>query len=860
MPLSDMSGEDRYDAAVSKLHRVSLCLFVALIACGDDDASSVDGGGTEDAATPDMGVDLGPDESESFTLSSEVSIRRDDLGIPHVQGANGADAFYGAGYAQARDRLLQMSLIRLRSQGRRAEVLPDRIDDDILLRTVNIARMGRENAALARAEHPESHALIVAWTAGVNRFIDEVLAGDVPVPYGFEELGFEPELWRTEDTYTVGKLLLFSNANQLEFDLLASLIRRYASELWTAFGGQVWRPMVPTYVMPEDERPALGAVGEPLPTSLRREPLPPDAGERLRAFTAKMRELRPGASNNWAMDGRHTADGRPLIAGDPHQPLQSPSIFYPQHVKATDGSVNAVGFSFVGTPAVQLGHNEDVVWTATTTYPDWMDLVAVDVVDEAVVVGGETVPIARRSEFFAVAGGEPQTTTVIDVPGHGVILPRDFSPLPLTDGNRRTMVRWAGDIPTSEADAFYRVDTAETLEDFESAVDQMELGAFNFIAATGEGISYRSSPRVPDRGMPGTFGEPWAVLDGDDPSSAWTGDFLSLDQLPRSRAETTGWIASANNDNYGFTGDGALEGDAFYYGVWFDPGTRGYRISGELERLAERGDVTPEDFLTLQQDTHSVVAELVLPTLFDAADGLETDDALVDYRDRDDLAGLVERLRAWDQRMDRPSADALLFQAWVYFLTERVLADELSVLFDTLIDASPIYMLKWLRLALLYAPDVLDGPASGHAYAALDQAATHLMDTFGSLAPEAYAWGDVHGAVFRTNVGGRYERDWVPTDGGDGTVNVADASFLGSGGPVERMEVTGGAVYRMVASFDESGRPRALVNFIGGVSGDPDSEFWDDRTEGWVEGDYEELAFEEAEVAERTVETMTLTP
>jgi penicillin amidase len=846
---------------VSNLHRVPLCLLVLLWGCGDDDGSAADASTLDDAAIVDMGVDLGPDESEGFEPSGEVTIRRDDLGIPHIEGADAADAFYGAGYSQARDRLLQMSLIRLRAQGRRAEVLPDKIDDDILLRTVNIARMGRENAERARAEYPESHALIVAWTAGVNRFIGEVLAGEVPTPYGFDELGFEPERWRTEDAYTVGKLLLFSNANQLEFDLLASLIRRYAPEIWTAFDGQPWRPMVPSYVMPEDERPAVGMVGEPLPASLTREPLPDDAAERLRAFTRRMRELRPGASNNWAMDGRHTADGRPLIAGDPHQPLQSPSIFYAQHVKAADGSFNAAGFSFVGTPAVQLGHNEHVVWTATTTYPDWMDLVAVDVTaDDTVMVGGESVPIARRSEYFEVAGDEPQVETFVDVPGHGVLLPRGFSPLPLTDGNRRVMVRWAGDTPTSEADAFHAVDTAESLEDFETAVDRMELGAFNFVAATGEGISYRSSPRVPDRGTPGTFGEPWAVLDGNDPSSGWTGDFLSLEQLPRSRAETTGWIASANNDNYGFTGDGALEGDAFYYGVWFDPGTRGYRIGGELERLAERGDVTPEDFRTLQQDTHSVVAELILPTLFEAADGLESDEALADYRDRDDLAGLVERLRAWDQRMDRPSADALVFQAWVYFFTERVLADELGILFEPLIDASSIYLLKWLRLALLFAPDVVDGPASAHAYGALDETATYLTETFGGLDASAYEWGDVHGAVFRTNVGGRYERDWVPTDGADGTVNVADASFLGPDGPVERMEVGGGAVYRMVASFDESGHPQAVINFIGGISGDPDSDFWDDRTEGWIEGDYEELAFEEAEIAERTVETTTLTP
>ena len=835
-----------------------------LLACGDDDAGPLDAGADASTAVDqgvDLGVDLGPDESESFVPSGAITIRRDDLGIPHVEGPDLTDTFYGAGYAQARDRLLQMSFARLRAHGRRAEVLPDRIGDDIILRSVDIRRMGRANADLARSMHPDSHAAVVAWTAGVNRFIDEVLGGEQPMPYGFEELGFEPERWRTEDAYMVGKLLLFGNANQLEYDLLASMVRRYTPAIWDAFGGQAWRPMLPTYTIPLDERPAVGMVGASLPDAREAAPIPPNAAELLSRFQHAIRDLRPGASNNWAMDGRHTANGRPMIAGDPHQALQSPSVFYPQHMKASDGSVNVAGFSFVGTPAVQLGHNESLVWTATTTYPDWMDIVSVAVGDDdTVVIGGEAVPFVRRVETFLVQGEEPEEVTVIEVPGHGVLLPSDFSPLPITDGARRILLRWAGSEASTEANAFYELDRAESLDAFEATVDSMGLGAFNFVAATNEGIAYRSSPQVPDRGDPETIGEPWAIMDGDDPNSAWSGEYLALDRLPRSRLGDRGWIATANNDPFGFTGDGALEGDAFYFGVWFDPGTRAQRITSELERLAEAGGVTLDDFKALQLDTHSVLAELLLPALFDAADALETDAALSEYRDRGDLAPLVDRLRAWDLRMDRGSADALLFQAWVYYFARSILADELTFLFDAMLDASPVYLMKWTYLALLFAPDVVDGSAGARAYGALDQAAEYLTATFGSTAPDAYRWGDVHGAVFRTDVGGRYEREWIPTDGADGTVNVANASFLSGSTPVDRMEVGSGAVYRMVAGFDDAGRPEAFINFPGGASGDPDSAYWDDRTEDWVEGRYEPLPFEEADVAARTVETTTLDP
>src|SRR5690606_36617260 len=131
-------------------------------------------------------------------------------------------------------------------------------------------------------------------------------------------------------------------------------------------------------------------------TEAEATPTPSDLEARVRAFSARMAPYRPGASNNWAVDGAFTENGRPMIAGDPHQPLQAPSLFFAQHLRARDGSLDVTGFSFVGTPSVQLGLNRDVVWTATTTYPDWMDLVEVRVEGDSVVVAGTRHRYAKR--------------------------------------------------------------------------------------------------------------------------------------------------------------------------------------------------------------------------------------------------------------------------------------------------------------------------------------------------------------------------------------------------------------------------------------------------------------------------------
>src|SRR5690242_8480390 len=71
--------------------------------------------------------------------SAPIEIVRDDMGIAHVYAENGDDAYYGSGYAQATDRLLQMDLMRRRAYGTRAEVLgAPAVSDDELARVLDL--------------------------------------------------------------------------------------------------------------------------------------------------------------------------------------------------------------------------------------------------------------------------------------------------------------------------------------------------------------------------------------------------------------------------------------------------------------------------------------------------------------------------------------------------------------------------------------------------------------------------------------------------------------------------------------------------------------------------------------------------
>jgi penicillin G amidase len=806
-------------------------------------------------------------------LTGEVRILRDDLGVVHVYGGADADVFYGAGYAQAVDRLFQMDLTRRRALGRRAEVLgASAVSEDELLRRVGIGRWGQANADLLLADHPDEHALLVAWVAGVNARIAEVKTGAAPLPYGFgpDELDYLPEEWTEGDALAIGKLILFGNANQIEYEILATILRDYFTEIYETV--PLYAPLYESFVVPPDERPETGAqpLGGSWPYSSERgqpddrfgRALPPDAAAKLAAFAEKMAPIRPGASNNWAIAGDLTDTGTPLIAGDPHQGLMSPSLMWAHHMNSADGggTIDVAGFAFVGVPGVQLGHNRDLAWTATTNYPDVMDLWSVAVSDGVAALGGQSVPVQTTEEQILVRDEDPRTITVEEIPGFGVLLPDDLAPVPVTPLGFRLLVGWPGFRPTQEAHAFFGMAGASTLDDFDAAVDQMEIGNFNFVAASAEGITYRSSPLVPKRAGVGPDYEPYAVLDGSDPNKLWTGEYLPLEQMPNSRDPERGWLTSANNDPFGFTSDSSLVGDAFYFGIFFDPGTRAARIESEIERLiAEDGAISVEDAQALQTDAYTMFADTFVPALEAALANVATDPALAEFEGREDLVTLTAALAAWDRHMVRSSSAAVAYQAFAYFATRRAIGDDLSIAFDAIIQANAIYVLKiaaqTLNGAFAGADDLLQEGRDHILLSALADTSDFLTARFGSIEPSAYTWADFHGTRFGSIWGEELDGGFVPTDGGDGTVNVSGAKFFEEEAePVERLESGGGAIYRMVASIGEDGVPRAVINYPRGNSGDPTSPHWDDTLGDWVEGNYRPLAFEAADLTTATEE------
>ena len=791
--------------------------------------------------------------------AEDVEILVDQSGVPHVFAKSDTDAFFGAGYIQATHRLYQMDIARRRAHGRVAEVLgAGSVGDDKLARLFGWRALGQRIAELTEQLNPEEWSVLEAWAAGVNQRVDEVLASEVPMPYGFAEHQFLPERWEPADPLIIATMTRFGNDATIDYEIFTTIGRMLYPEGFDAF--ELHRPAHDVFIVPPEDMPTTTRAGEPLSDALgsdalAQEPSATDVGKPLRfEMLSRLAAMRPGGSNNFAVDGRHTENGRPMLCGDPHQSFWFPGIFYALHINSADagGSFDVAGFTFPGTAGVSLGQNRATAWTATTAFADVMDIFEVPAPDfETLLMGGQPVNVVVREEVVHVRDGEDETLELRDVPGVGVVLPDDIAPLPLAGPGNVLVAVWTGyrnDRPAELLD----IDRADSVSQFEETIDKQFGLNFNLLAADAQTIGLRVGLDVPLRDL-STGLQPWLVQDGSNPAALWNGASLPRELLPRARAAVRGWIVTANNDPFGFTANGRVDDDPWYFGPLFAPGWRAKRISDEITRMmAAPAPITLADLLALEMDVHANHADDLLPLLAEAWSKIGSDPTLAAYANRPGLVTLADLLSTWDRQMTRDSAGALVFHVFEHQLTDVVLRDDMELMYDAVLELQPIFVLK---IASLIVRGVFPRSAEllleGRDVAlleALSRTAAFLEERFGGVDPSGYRWGDMHVSSFQNSLGEGIDFGETPSDGGESTVNVSSSTFAPGGMIADKWRSHGGPVFRMCFTFGDDGQPEMHFNFPLGNVADPASPHFNDLLPDWLEGNFRKMPFRRADV------------
>ena len=620
-------------------------------------------------------------------LNGPARILRDADGLPHIQAQDVHDAIYLQGWVQAEDRLFQLDALRRQASGTYAELVgPAALASDVELRTIGLRRAAERSWAALPAATKEA---IETFTAGVNAWVER---NPLPLEYGALELTrFEP--WTPVDTVVIGKLLAFG----LSFDLDIGLTQAYGAYV-TALGpalgtgvffGDIYRsaPFDPAATVPDaigladssavastsTGGPATAArmqrgpkntllVGAASEAELSPAQLATAARiggmylERIRDLPlfqpALQRSERPVGSNEWAVSGTHTIDGRPLVANDPHLALDLPALFYQLQLVAAKEQIDAAGSAIPGAPGILLGQNQYVTWGLTTTGFDVTDTYFEQIAPDpaspsglSIVHQGQLEPIIPVPLSFRANQLDGVLDNVVAVPPGGPIPPvaltvprRNNGPIVSLDlaSASAISVQFTGFSGTRELETVRRLMYVRNLDDFVAALQYFDFGSQNFIYGDIKGnIGYFSTGEVPLRedlqagtiaGAPpvfirnGTGGNEWLVNPTPGPLDGTPYQYLPFDELPQVVNPPTGRVVNANNDPAGVTLDNdpfnqlRPGGNGIYYiGYGFDGGTRAGRITQALDTRLAQGPVSADDMKAIQADVVMLDAQVLKP-------------------------------------------------------------------------------------------------------------------------------------------------------------------------------------------------------------------------------------------------------
>jgi penicillin G amidase len=574
-------------------------------------------------------------------LSAPVTVERDALGVPTIRAASRADVARALGFLHAQDRFFQMDLLRRSAAGELSALFGSAaVDVDKANRVHRFRHVA--GRVLERAQ-PEEREIFTAYAAGVNAG----LAALGEKPWEYLVLRTEPAAWVPEDTVlAVYAMFLDLQGGDGDYEsgvgLIYDLLPQSLAELLTPDGTEWDAPITGA---PRATPPIPG----PEVFDLRKEP----PVELPKAAVLEAPVDRPVlGSNNWAVSGAHTADGRALFANDMHLGLRVPNTWYRASVVRPDGAggeIRMTGVSLPGTPAIVAGSNGHVAWGFTNSYGDWSDLIILEV-DPKDPESYRTPQGPRRfertEEVIAVKGGEPVRLEV-RATIWGPVIDQDHL-------GRPRALAWTAHHPEAVNLAMAGLDTARTLEEAMAVANRSGAPAQNFVVADSSGrVGWTIFGRIPRRiGFDGRVPTSWA-----DGTRRWDG-WLTPEEAPKVIDPPSGRVWTANSrvvdgDLLAKLGDG---GYAF--------GARGRQIRDRLLALEK---ATPRDLLAVQLDDEARFLEHWRKLLLDTL----TPEAVAAKPRYGELRRLVET--TWTGHASIDSIAYRMVRSWRGYVLEQVL-------------------------------------------------------------------------------------------------------------------------------------------------------------------------------------------
>ncbi len=801
-------------------------------------------------------------------LAAPVEVVRDRMGIPHIYAGSVHDLFFAQGYVHAQDRFWQMDVWRHIGSGRLSEMFgKGQVATDTFLRT-----LGWRQTAEAEWDQldSESRGILQAYADGVNAYLQDHHGAALSLEYSVLKLlspNYVIEPWTPVNSLTWGKAMAWDLRGNMDDEieravLLKTLTAQQVAELFPPYPAD--HPVIVNKIggvigaLPTAPGPDLATLPDEAVAGLERN---------LSLMDAALGPMGDGiGSNSWAVSGKLTSTGKPLLANDPHLGIQMPSIWDQVDMrcqpKGDQCPFEMAGFSFAGVPGVIIGHNDRIAWGFTNAGPDVMDLY-IEKVNPAnpnqYEVNGQWVDFETRVETINVSGGSP-VAVIVRATRHGPVIseaygslqdqgdPKDKTFVPFKDRAGLALpepyviaLKWTALTPSTPFEAVWGFDKAQNWADFRAAARNFHVPAQNLVYADVDGnIGYQMPGDVPIR----AHGDGRLPVPGWTDEYEWTG-FIPFDDLPYTLNPAEGYIVTANNQvpprdyPYLITTD-------------WDYGFRANRIVSLL--TSAPGPIDLAYMQKMQGDTFDANGPVYVPLLTQ----------LDLHASQPSQAQAVDLLKKWDYRASADSSAAAIFENFWRHLLIDTFDDDLpqrywpdgGARWDEVMRHLPANSPWWDDKT---TPGVTETRAD-ILKKALVEAVKELDARYGQD-PAKWRWGEEHAATFRNQtlgesgvglIEGLFNRGPYATGGGDAIVDATGWSVING------YEVNWLPSMRMIV--DLSNLNQSVTVHTTGESGHAYSPHYADMAPLWANLQYYPMWWDQASATGDAEGHLTLTP
>lgn len=577
-----------------------------------------------------------------------ATIRRTENNVPHILADDMGSLGFGYGYAISEDHLCTLADVVNQVNSEQAKFHgPDALPQDVVYKAIDL--MGTSRAEFD-AMDTDLQSVIRGYAAGFNTYLDTVGVDGVSGWCNGAD-------WvRPIDEYDLA-------AYYKSLTFRASL-DNFVDMAYTA------APPDPSADAGTNES-SMAAIG--------------DGFDRLAGTSTTA----PLASNAWAIGPDRTLDGDTMLMGNPHFPWQGALRFYEVQLTVPD-KINVYGASLIGSPAVQIGFNDNVAWSHTVSAGSRFTAYTLQLVPgdpTSYVYGNETKKMTSKTvdvEVLDPATGTVSTEShtiwfshygpVLNFPGIGWSTSSTFT---IRDANANN---------DEIIPQFLDMNLAGSMDEFIDAHRRNQgIPWVNTIAASADGrIWYAdasATPNLSDEALAvwqakvdGGGLEKLALdrqivlLDGSDPINEWVDalgardpGLVPFDQIPQ--LERSDYLFNANDSYWIANPDEPLTGYSPLHGLTerrLSPRTR----MNATQLGIENGDSGADGLYTLDELSSSALGNRVLTAELLVDGVLERCEQSGANAPQSAIDGCLVLAR-WDRHVNLDSRGALVWREFI---------------------------------------------------------------------------------------------------------------------------------------------------------------------------------------------------